>query len=166
VFYSPRERMGEGPALQSFTALGRILDDAPFEATQSECFRPFRRKVQYFKSWQAPIRPLLNELSFTQRRAQWGMALSVLSTSVTKQTGDMVYSGARRLRILSIWAHTTILYALERDSDHGSTFAVLIELSEARAVCSGLVPCVWDLASNGLPLDQSLQRVRAGRTCG
>jgi transposase InsO family protein len=50
-----------------------------------------------------------------------GRALSVLSTSVTNQTGDMVYSGARRLRILSIWAHTTMLYALERDSDHGST---------------------------------------------
>ena len=37
----------------------------------------------------------------------------------------MVYSGARRLRILSIWAHTTMLYALERASDHGSTPAVL-----------------------------------------
>jgi hypothetical protein len=74
VFYSPRERMGEGPALQSFTAVGRILDDAPVETTQSECFRPFRRKVQYFKSQQAPIRPLLDELSFTQGRPQWGMA--------------------------------------------------------------------------------------------
>jgi hypothetical protein len=42
--------------------------------------------------------------------------LSVLSTSVTKQTGDMVYSEARRLRILSIWAHTTMLYALCRFS--------------------------------------------------
>jgi hypothetical protein len=82
VFYSPRERMGEKSAFQSFTALGRILDDAPVEATQSECFRPFRRKVQYFKSRQAPIRPLLNELSFTQRRAQWGMAFRRSSFSI------------------------------------------------------------------------------------
>jgi hypothetical protein len=74
VFYSSRERMGEGPALQSFTAIGRILDDAPVETTQSEGFRPFRRKVQYFKSQQAPIRPLLDELSFTRGRTNWGMA--------------------------------------------------------------------------------------------
>ena len=79
--------------------------------------------------------------------------LSVLSTCVTKQTGDMVYSGARRLRILSIWARTTMLYALERDSDHGSTFSVFIELSEGRDVGSGPVPCVWNLAANGLSLD-------------
>ena len=64
------------------------------------------------------------------RRAIGAAPLSVLSTSVTKQTGDMVYSGARRLRILGIWAHTTMLYALERDSDHGSTFAVSVELPE------------------------------------
>jgi hypothetical protein len=92
--------------------------------------------------------------------------LSVLSTSVTKQTGDMVYSGARRLRILSIWAHTTMLYALERDSDHGSTFAVFVELSEERDVGCGPVPRVWNLSSNGLPLDQSLQRDGARRPRG
>ena len=49
----------------------------------------------------------------------------------------MVYSEARRLRMLGIWAHTTMLYALERDSDHGSTLAVLVELSEGRDVGSG-----------------------------
>jgi hypothetical protein len=31
----------------------------------------------------------------------------------------MVYSEARRRRFLGIWACTTMLYALERDSDHG-----------------------------------------------
>ena len=37
----------------------------------------------------------------------------------------MVYSEARRLRILGIWARTTMMYALERESDHGSTSSVL-----------------------------------------
>src|SRR5271170_6065219 len=79
--------------------------------------------------------------------------LSVLSTCVTKQTGDKVYSEARRLRMLGIWARTTMLY-VERDSDHGSTFAVFVELSEGRDVGSGPMPRVWDLASPSLPLDQ------------
>jgi len=66
--------------------------------------------------------------------------MSVLGTSVTKQTGDMVYSGARRRQILSIRQHTTMLYALERESDHGSTSSVFIELSERGDVSSGPVP--------------------------
>ena len=90
--------------------------------------------------------------------------LSVLSTCVTNQTGDMVYSGARRVRILAIWARLTMVYALERELYLGSTFAVLIVLPEGRDVSSGPVSRVWDLASNGLPLDQSLQRDGAGRT--
>ncbi len=74
--------------------------------------------------------------------------LSVLSTSVTKQTGDMVYSEARRLRIPGIWAHTTMLYALERESDLGSTFAVSVELSEGRDVSSGPMSRVWTSAKS------------------
>jgi len=90
--------------------------------------------------------------------------LSVLNTSVTKQTGDMVYSEARRRRLLSIGQRTTMLYALERESDLGSTFAVSVELSEGRAVGSGPVSLIWDIASNRLLLDQSLQRDGAGGT--
>ena len=70
----------------------------------------------------------------------------------------MVYSEARRLRILGIWAHTTMLYALERESDLRSTSAVFVELSEGRDVGSGPVSRIWNLPPNGLPLDQSLQR--------
>lgn len=42
-------------------------------------------------------------------------------------------------------------------------FAVFGELSERRDVSSGPLSSVWDLASNGLPLDQSLQRDGARR---
>jgi hypothetical protein len=51
----------------------------------------------------------------------------------------MVYSEARRRQFLSFGQRTTMLYALERDSDRGSTFAV-VELSEGRDVSSGPVP--------------------------
>jgi hypothetical protein len=79
--------------------------------------------------------------------------LSVLSTCVTKQTGDMVYSEARRLWFLGIGQHTTMLYALERESDHGSTSAVFGELSKRRDVGSGPVPRVWDFPPYGVSLD-------------
>ena len=75
VFYSPRERMQGGKSLQAFTAAGRILDDVPYQVEQSKDFRPFRRKTEYFKSKDASIHPLLEELSFTKGRSNWGAAL-------------------------------------------------------------------------------------------
>jgi hypothetical protein len=74
VFYSPRELMGSGPVLQAFTAAGRILDEFPYNAEQSAGFRPYRRRTKFFKSKQAPVRPLLQELTFTQGNENWGLA--------------------------------------------------------------------------------------------
>ena len=73
VFYSPRELMGSGLVLQAFTAAGRILDEVPYKAEQSEGFRPYRRRTKFFKSRQAPVRPLLEELTFTQGKESWGL---------------------------------------------------------------------------------------------
>jgi hypothetical protein len=75
VFYSPRERMEGGESLQAFTAAGRIVDEVPYQVKQSKDFRPFRRKTEYFKSKDASIHPLLEELSFTKGRSNWGAAL-------------------------------------------------------------------------------------------
>jgi hypothetical protein len=47
----------------------------------------------------------------------------------------MVYSEARRLRILGIWARTTMMYALERESDHG--------YSRAESSYRGSNPNTW-----------------------
>src|SRR5580704_19681314 len=75
VFYSPRERINGGESLHAFTAAGRIVDEVPYQVEQSGDFRPFRRKTEYFKSKDASIHPLLEELSFTKGRSNWGVAL-------------------------------------------------------------------------------------------
>jgi hypothetical protein len=77
VFYPPRERMVGGESVQAFTAAGRIVDAVPYQVEQSKDFRPFRRKTEYFKSKDASIHPLLEELSFTKGRSSWGAALRV-----------------------------------------------------------------------------------------
>ncbi|WP_263384533.1 EVE domain-containing protein [Granulicella arctica] len=74
IYYSPREGMRSGAVLQAFIAAGRILDENPYVAEQSACFHPYRRKVKFFKSRRAPIRPLLQELTFTQGDEHWGLA--------------------------------------------------------------------------------------------
>ncbi len=73
LYYSPREGLNVGERVQAFTAIGRVEDDEPHRATQSECFEPFRRKVSFFKAHDASIRPLLEELNLTRGRSSWGM---------------------------------------------------------------------------------------------
>jgi len=75
LFYSPRERTRSAEPLMAFTAIGRVIDDRPYHAVQSETFRPFRRKVAYFEAQEAEIHPLLGRLSFARSRRSWGHVL-------------------------------------------------------------------------------------------
>ena len=75
LYYSPREEMKAGKPIKAFTAIGEIVDDAPFQAFQSESFRPFRRKVEYFEARDAEIHPLLDTLSFSRDNRSWGQVL-------------------------------------------------------------------------------------------
>ncbi|MCG6858401.1 MAG: EVE domain-containing protein [Salaquimonas sp.] len=74
IYYAPRERLGDGDPVQAFVAIGRIRPGEAYLATQSEMFQPWRRDVDYFPSVEAPIRPLLGNLSFTEGRKNWGYA--------------------------------------------------------------------------------------------
>jgi hypothetical protein len=77
VYYSPREGMGEGKAVQAFTTIGRVTSDAPYRAEQAMNFNPYRVDANYLKdAVPAPIKPLLNELALTRDRgANWGMVM-------------------------------------------------------------------------------------------
>jgi hypothetical protein len=74
VFYSPREQMGDGAALQAFTAAGEVLEGKLEQVDMGGGFKPYRRKVRFFKASEAPIRPLLPQLSFTRGVSSWGYA--------------------------------------------------------------------------------------------
>lgn len=72
AFYSPRTDFPKGEALRRFTAIGRIVDDEPYQAEMSPSFHPWRRRVEFFECQEAPIEDLLDELSFIRDRARWG----------------------------------------------------------------------------------------------
>lgn len=74
VFYSPKERLGGGEAVQAFTAIGTIDDDAPFRVELTLDFHPWRRAVRFDEDVRsAPIRPLLERLSFVPDPRNWGL---------------------------------------------------------------------------------------------
>jgi EVE domain len=74
AYYSPRTRIDGGEPVRAFTAIGRIKAGEPYEADMGGGFHPVRRDVDYRKAAEAPIRPLLDRLSFTSGRQSWGYA--------------------------------------------------------------------------------------------
>ena len=75
VYYAPREGMCDGPKIQAFVAIGRILPGEVYRAQQSECFCPYRRDVSYFPAKHAEIALLKADLSFSAHGARWSMMM-------------------------------------------------------------------------------------------
>jgi EVE domain len=74
AFYSPRDAYPDGPVLQAFTAIGRVREGEIFQAEPDDGFRPFRRAVEYLPATDAPIKPLIEGLTFIRSKQHWGAA--------------------------------------------------------------------------------------------
>jgi predicted RNA-binding protein len=75
VYYSPRESRNGGELLQAFTALGRVVGEEVYQFDMGGGFVPFRRDVAYLLTKEeAPIRPLIDRLSFIRNKERWGQA--------------------------------------------------------------------------------------------
>lgn len=72
VFYSPKTAYQDGEPLQAFTVLGQIKDDELYQVEMSSGFVPFRRNVTFMPCREAPIRSLLDKLSFIEDKTHWG----------------------------------------------------------------------------------------------
>lgn len=75
VYYSPVQVFGGKEVLQAFTAIGHVADDAPYQVEMYPGFFPFRRNVDWLASQTASIRPLLEQLEFSQGRRNWAYPL-------------------------------------------------------------------------------------------
>ena len=84
VYYSPKQSLQGTQPLQAFTAIGVIADDEIWQANEGD-FKPWRRRVQYQATVDAPIRPLLDELSFTKGKANWGYAFRFGLLEITRE---------------------------------------------------------------------------------
>ena len=72
VYYSPRTSYPDGEPLQAFTAIGQITSAAPYAVEMAADFHPFRLDVAYQPCHEAPIQPLLGQLSFIPDPKRWG----------------------------------------------------------------------------------------------
>jgi EVE domain len=72
VFYSPRTEFRGGAPLQSFTAIGRIAEEIPYQVEMTPTFHPWRRAVTFAVSQEAPIQSLISDLTFIVDKQRWG----------------------------------------------------------------------------------------------
>ena len=72
IFYSGKQTMGMKDVCQEFTAVGKVADDDVYEFQMSEDFCPSRRNIEFLKSNDASILPLINDLDFIQNKKSWG----------------------------------------------------------------------------------------------
>ena len=90
IFYSPRTEFKGGESLQKFTAIGQIIDDHPFQVEMTPTFHPWRRKVQFFECREAPVKELIQELSFIKNKKQWGFPFRRGLFSIEKGDYDTI----------------------------------------------------------------------------
>jgi hypothetical protein len=72
ILYSGKVVMGEPALCQAFTAIGRLIDEEPYQVDMTPDFCPYRRRVSYYKAREAPIRPLIPVLTFIRDKDRWG----------------------------------------------------------------------------------------------
>ena len=72
VIYSPKSSFKNGKPLQHFTALGKCIDEIPYQAEISPDFHPWRRNIEYAECKETPIKALIDSLSFIKDKQKWG----------------------------------------------------------------------------------------------
>lgn len=72
IYYSSKEFFGEAEPCQKFTAIGRVRDCDVYSFDMGGGFVPFRRNVDFVPAVDAPIRPLINALTFITDKQRWG----------------------------------------------------------------------------------------------
>jgi len=95
AYYSPVRVFGTKEACQAFTAIGTVRDERVYQGLMAGGFEPFRKDVDWCDAGEAAIRPLLDALSFTRGKSNWGYAFRAGLLKVTSDDMDVI---ARAMR--------------------------------------------------------------------
>ena len=90
AYYSPVRVFGTKGVCQAFTAVGVVRDERVYQGDMGGGFHPFRKDVDWLPSQEADIRPLLQALSFTQGKANWGYAFRFGLLKITEADMDVI----------------------------------------------------------------------------
>jgi len=72
LYYSPVEILGQKDPCRRFTAIGTVDQGEPYQFAMSEDFIAWRRNVTFVPVKEAPIEPMIDDLSFIKDKRRWG----------------------------------------------------------------------------------------------
>lgn len=94
VYYSSKVTMDEPDLYQKFTAIGQIVDDAPYQADMGGGFQPFRRNVRYLESAKhLDVRPLVPQLPFIRNKQAWGGTFRYGFLEIDRESFELIARG-------------------------------------------------------------------------
>lgn len=90
IYYSPTLIFREKTPCQAFTAIGQIQKGEPYPFQMSGDFIPYRRDVKFIPVKEAPIRPLIDNLSFIKDKKKWGFPFRRGCFSITESDFKLI----------------------------------------------------------------------------
>lgn len=72
IYYSPRLSLKNREPYQHFTAIGRVKTGEVYQYDMGNGFVPYRTDVDFAPCHEISILPLLDKLSFTKDKKNWG----------------------------------------------------------------------------------------------
>jgi EVE domain len=90
TYYSPRTQLEGGETVQAFTALGQIAEGAAYIGDMGPNFKPYRRDVRFLEVADAPIRPMIDKLSFILDPKRWGYPFQRGHLEITRADFDLI----------------------------------------------------------------------------
>ena len=88
--YSPRSSYPDGEVLQSFTAIGVVTSGGIYQVEMTPDFKPYRLDVTFLESREAPIKPLVDGLSFIRNKTHWGAAFRFGQLKIPAEDFDLI----------------------------------------------------------------------------
>ena len=90
IMYSPRTSYPDGEVLQCFTAIGYVATGEVYQVEMTPDFKPYRINVHFLKCNEAPIKPLIDRLSFIKNRTRWGAAFRFGHLGIERQDFEII----------------------------------------------------------------------------
>ena len=90
VYYSPKVRLDGAALCQQFTAIGEIVGNDVYVFEMALSFAPYRRDVRFLDARAAPIRPLVERLSFIRDPKRWGYAFRFGHLEMSREDFELI----------------------------------------------------------------------------
>lgn len=93
IYYSSKVVMDSPEPYQKFTAIGRVVDDAPYQVDMGNGFKPFRRNIRYFTAQHLDLKPLVPLLPFIKNKNSWGFVFRYGFLEIDLESFETIANG-------------------------------------------------------------------------